>query len=73
MYQKNYKNGVLVIFDEIWPKTMYYSTGTLVRFLSNFRNSPILIEISLNFLRNIKTCICNRKCNKNGEISPYHF
>ena len=27
-----------VIFDEIWPKSLYYSTGTLARFLSNFKN-----------------------------------
>ena len=23
------KNSLLAIFDEIWPKTMYYSTGSL--------------------------------------------
>ena len=22
---------------------------------------------------NISTCICIRKCNKNGEFSPFHF
>ena len=33
------ENSLLVNFDEIWPKTMYYSTGTLTRFLSNFKNS----------------------------------
>ena len=26
--RKNYKNGV-AIFDEFWPNTLYYSTGTL--------------------------------------------
>ena len=31
------ENSLLVIFDEIWPKTMYYSTGTLARFLSNLK------------------------------------
>ena len=44
--------SLLVIFDEIWPKTLYYSTGTLVRFLSNFKKfvkNPILIGISSNF------------------------
>ena len=30
---------LLAIFDEIWPMTMYYSTGSLARFLSNFKNS----------------------------------
>ena len=31
------KNSHLAIFGEIWPETMYYSTGTLARFLSNFK------------------------------------
>ena len=31
------ENSLLVIFDEIWPKTMYYSTGSLTRFWSNFK------------------------------------
>ena len=26
------ENSLFVIFDEIWPKTLYYSTGTLARF-----------------------------------------
>ena len=25
------KNSLLAIFDEIWPMTLYYSTGTLVQ------------------------------------------
>ena len=33
------ENSLLVKFDEIWPKTLYYSTGALARFLSNFKNS----------------------------------
>ena len=40
MYQKKIikiENSLLVIFDEIWPKTMYYSTGTFARFWSNFK------------------------------------
>ena len=32
------KNSLLVIFGEIWPRTMYYSTGTLARFLSKLKN-----------------------------------
>ena len=32
------KNSHLVIFDEIWPKTMYYSTGSLIQFWSNLKN-----------------------------------
>ena len=70
------KNSLLFIFDEIWPETMYYSTGTLARFWSNFKNSqknPILIRISSNILHNISTCICIRKCNKNEEFFPSHF
>ena len=26
------ENSLLFIFGEIWPKTMYYSTGTLAHF-----------------------------------------
>ena len=33
------ENSLLVIFDEIWPKTLYYSTGCLARFWNNFKNS----------------------------------
>ena len=33
------ENSLLVIFGEIWPKTLYYSTWSLARFLSNFKNS----------------------------------
>ena len=33
------ENSHLAIFGEIWPETMYYSTGTLAQFLSNFKNS----------------------------------
>ena len=31
------KISLLVIFGEIWPSTMYYSTGSLARFWSNFK------------------------------------
>ena len=40
MYQKKLfkmENSLLVIFDEIWPMTLYYSTGLLARFWSNFK------------------------------------
>ena len=33
------KNSLLVIFGEIWPKSLYYSTGTLARFWSNCKKS----------------------------------
>ena len=41
VYEKNIKmeNSLLAIFDEIWPMTLYYSTGCLSRFLSIFKNS----------------------------------
>ena len=61
------ENSFLVIFDEIWLMTLYYSTVSLARFLSKLKNSkknPILIGISLNFLHNISTCICIRKIIK---------
>ena len=29
------ENSLNLIFGEIWPKTLYYSTGTLTQFLSN--------------------------------------
>ena len=67
------ENSLLVIFHEIWPETMYYSTGTLTQFLSNLKKiveNPILIGIHSNFLHNISTCICIRKNYKNGEFSP---
>ena len=41
MYQKKIikmENSQQAIFDEIWPETMYYSTGTLGRFWRNFKN-----------------------------------
>ena len=41
VYQKKIikmENSLLAIFDEIWPKSLYYSTGSLVRFWSNFKN-----------------------------------
>ena len=42
MYQKKIikmENSLLAIFDKIWPTTLYYSTGTFIKFLSNFKNS----------------------------------
>ena len=33
------ENSLLVIFDKIWPMTLYYSTGYFVKFWSNFKNS----------------------------------
>ena len=70
------ENSLLAIFDEIWPKTLYYSTGTFVQILSKFKNSKknsILIGINSNYLLHIRICICIRKCSINGELSPSHF
>ena len=70
------ENSLLFIFGQIWPETMYYSTGTLARFLSNFKKfvkNSNLIGITSNFLHYISTCICIRKNYKNGEFSPSHF
>ena len=70
------ENSLLANFDEIWPTTLYYSTGTLARFWSNLKKivkNLILIGISSNFLHNICTCICIRKNYKNGEFSPSYF
>ena len=41
------ENSLLAIFDEIWPVTLYYSTGTFARFCSNFK-----IRKKSNFDRN---------------------
>ena len=70
------KNSLLVIFDEIWPKSLYYSTWSLTRFLSNFKKfikNPNLIGIISNLKYRIRTCICIRKNYKNEEFSPSHF
>ena len=70
------QNSLNLIFDEFWPETMYYSTGTLAQFLNNFKKfikNPILIGIRSNFLHNISTCICTRNCNKNGEFPQFRF
>ena len=31
------ENSLLFIFDEIWPKTMYYSTWSLAQFLATLK------------------------------------
>ena len=41
------ENSLFVNFGEIWPETMYYSTGTLTGFLSNLK-----IHKKSNFDRN---------------------
>ena len=58
------ESSLIVIFGEIWPMSLYYSTGHLVRFWSNFKKfvkNPILIGISSKLKNNIRTCICIRK------------
>ena len=41
------ENSLLFNFGEIWPETMYYSTGTLIRFLASSK-----IREKSNFDRN---------------------
>ena len=70
------ENLLLAIFDEIWPKTMYYSTWSLAQFLSNFKiffKNPSLIRISSNLKNKIRTCISIRKNYKNRKFFPSHF
>ena len=64
------ENSLLVIFDEIWPMTLYYGTRSLARFWSTLKivKNPIVIRVSSNFLHNISTCICIRKNYKNEEF-----
>ena len=31
------EKSLLVVFDEIWPVTLYYSTGSSASFWSNFK------------------------------------
>ena len=31
------ENSLLFIFDENWPKSLYYSTGTLAQFFANLK------------------------------------
>ena len=46
------ENSLLAIFDEIWPMTLYYSTGCLadfgatlkIRKKSNFDRNPLKIS-----------------------------
>ena len=42
------ENSLLSNFDEIWPMTLYYSTGTFVRFLSTLK-----IHKKFNFDQNL--------------------
>ena len=65
------QNSLLFNFGEIWLKSLYYSTGTLAQFLSNFKNLPILNRISSNCLHNISTCICIKQNYKNGEFPQF--
>ena len=66
------ENSLLVIFDEVWPKSLTIVQGLWPDFgaTKKFIKNPIFIGISSNFLHNIRTCICIRKNYKNGEFSP---
>ena len=61
------ENSLLVKFDEIWPKSLYYKYrdfSPILEQLKKFIKNPILIGISSNFLHNIRTCICITKIIK---------
>ena len=65
------KNSLLAIFDKI-PCTIVQGLRSNFGATLKIKN-PILIRISSNLIHNISTCICIRKCNKNGEFSTCHF
>ena len=67
------ENSLLNIFDKIWPKTMYYSTGSLARFWSKFKNSNFDWN-QIRFSTQHKDMYMYQKKNhKNGEFSPSQF
>ena len=51
----------------------YRVFGQIFEQIKKFVKNPISIGINSNFIHNIRTCICIKKCNKNGEFSPCHF
>ena len=58
------ENYLLAIFAKIWPITLYYSTGTLVRFLNNFK-----IHKKSNFDRNqLKVSMQHKNMYVSGKI-----
>ena len=66
------KNSLLVIFDKIWPKSLYYSTESLA--------ATIKIHKKYNFDRNQfklstqhKYMYMYQKNYKNEEFFPSHF
>ena len=61
------ENSLLVIFAKIWPMTLFYSTGTLTRFLSNFDRNQLKVSTQHKFM------YMHQKNYKNGEFSPSHF
>ena len=70
------ENSFLPIFDKIWPKTMYYSTGTLAQFWSNFKNSQKKSNFDWNQFKldtQHKDMYMYHKNYKNGKFSPSHF
>ena len=64
--------SLLAIFHEI-PSTIVQGLWPDFGATLNFFKNPILIEISSNFLHNIRTCICIRKKYINGDSFPSHF
>ena len=50
------ENSLLVNFDEIWPKTLYYSTGTLVTFIIDKKAKFIFVQLCI--AKEIPITIC---------------
>ena len=71
--RKRNKNGEFIL-NHFWqnmannPVLLYTEFGHIFEQIKKFIKNPILIGISSNYLHNISTCICIRKCNKNGEF-----
>ena len=71
------ENSLLIIFDEIWPNTLYYnSTGSLAQFFeqilkfvkkSNFNQNQFKLSTQHKYMYNYQ------KNYKNGEFSLSHF
>ena len=70
------ENFLLVIFDEIWPKSLYYIVQGLwpdfgatlkIHKKSNFDQNQLKVS------KQHKNMYMHQKNYKNGEFSPSHF
>ena len=67
------ENSLLVIFGEIWSKSLYRDFCPILEQLLKIVKNQNSIGMSSNFLHNLRTCICIRKNYKIGEFSTFHF